>query len=230
MSDKSSLESTPKFFRNQILSLVFEIIKFSLAGILMTMFLSTQMGQRVTSKVLPVLGFGNSAQTNLGLQLLVQELNEEEFHDILKEVRKKVQFELLGLFSKNPSIGPERRLDLLTQLKGYAFSATGADLESEIQKKLKDLNQELETSTIEALNYAQSNAVAQNNTEREKLLRELKILLLNRKYVNLLEKTLPYWYQDGPFVQLSLLAIIAMDQETPEVLQKMLSAPIVYQR
>jgi hypothetical protein len=223
-------EVMPKLIKPQLIGLILETIKFAIAGILMTTFLSTQMGQKITAKVLPVLGFGNAAQTNLGLQLLVNEVKEEEFHDILKEIRKKIQFEMSSLFSKNQGVSPERRLELLTQLKGYAFSAIGVDLEDEVQKKLKELNQNLETNTIEALNYSQSSAAAQNNSEREKLFRELKILLMNRKYVNLLEKALPYWYQDETFVQLSLLAIIAMDQETPEVLHKMLSGPIIYQR
>ncbi len=219
-----------RLFKPQLISLFLEIVKFAIAGMVMTLFLSTQSGQKIATKALPILGFSNSAQVNLALRLLIEEVSEEEFHNILVEVKKKIHFETTSLFSKSSAISPEKRLELLTQLKGYAFSAIGVDLESEIQEKLKEHNQNLEVTTIEALNYMQSLAAAHKNPEREKILRELKILLMNRKYLNLLEKALPYWYQDEAFVLISLLAIIALDQETPELLKKMLSGPIVYQR
>jgi hypothetical protein len=194
------------------------------------MILTTQTGQQVSSKILPNLGFGNAAQTNLGLQLLVNQMDEESFHQILKEIKKKIDYEIAVIFSTDSIIPPEKRLELLRQVKGYAFNSIGANLEDETKFKLKNRYLQLEVESLEAINYSLSLATAQGEKDRERIFKEMKILLMNRKYVELFEKSLPLWYTGREIVKVSLVSMVALDKETPEILDKILNNPVIYQR
>ena len=216
-----------KIIFQKFIETIFEIFKFAAAGACVMVVLSTERGQQIASKAIPALGFGNSAQTNIGLGMLVGQISEEEFEQTILEVRRKIDFEISVIFSNDLITGPVKRLELLRQVKGYAFSNIGIDLSYEVNKKLKDKYAKLETSALEAIDYSLQMAISDDMKEKKLLLKEMKKLLLNRKYIELLEKSLPHWYEGHEMVRTSLVAMIAMDKEAPEVLDKIISRSIL---
>lgn len=214
-----------KFFYTQATGVFLDILKFTLAGICILVILSTEKGQQLTSKALPVLGFGNAAQTNLGLHMLVNQLKTEDFEDVLHEVQKKIDFEIAVLFSPETLNGPRKRLELLRQIKGYNFVSLGSDLFYETDKKLKTRMNSLEKTAGESLNYALTVARAQGNAERENFLEKIKKLYKDRKYVELLKISLPQWNSGSEIVNCSLVALITLDTEAPAFLDQVVNHP-----
>jgi hypothetical protein len=216
--DVLKVESRKLVFQ-QVVGVGLEILKFTVAGICILVLLSSQKGQEIASKALPAIGFGNAAQTSLGLHMLVNQVSSEEFDEIISGVRKKIGFELGLIFSRDSLIPPLRRLELLRQVKGYTFADDVSDLSSEVEKQIITKNQQLEEEAVDALNFAISLANANNLKEKENFLREVKILLMNRKYIEVLKKALPKWGEGTEIVRIVMVCIIALDKEAPEVLE-----------
>jgi hypothetical protein len=216
-----------KLVYQQLVGFLLDVVKFTLAGFCILMVLTTERGQQVTSKILPAIGFGNAAQTSLALQMLVGQIPEEDFEDIVQQTRKKIEFEINQIFSTDSIVSPYRRLELLRQVKGYSYASNGVDLGHEANLKIKEKNQTLEVEAVESLDYAIGMAKSESNAEKERYLREVKILLMNRNYIEVLQKTISEWHSGREMVKASLLAIIYLEQETPDVLDKILSRPIV---
>jgi hypothetical protein len=219
-----------KLVFQQFVGFILDVFKFVLAGFCILMVMTTERGQQISSKILPAIGFGNAAQTNLALQMLVSEIPEEDFDDIIQQTRKKMEYEINQIFSLDAIVGFNRRSELIKQVKGYSFSANGVDLGHEAEIKIKEKKQLLEVEAVESIDYAISLAKSQSNSEKEKYLREIKILLMNRKYIELLDKTLPFWSQGQEMVRASLVAILELESEAPEILDKILSKPVINNR
>jgi hypothetical protein len=141
-----------------------------------------------------------------------------------------MEYEINQIFSLDAIVGFNRRSELIKQVKGYSFSANGVDLGHEAEIKIKEKKQLLEVEAVESIDYAISLAKSQSNSEKEKYLREIKILLMNRKYIELLDKTLPFWSQGQEMVRASLVAILELESEAPEILDKILSKPVINNR
>jgi hypothetical protein len=216
-----------KLVYQQLVGFLLDVVKFTLAGFCILMVLTTERGQQVTSKILPAIGFGNAAQTSLALQMLVGQIPEEDFEDIVQQTRKKMEFEINQIFSTDSIVSPYRRLELLRQVKGYSYASNGVDLGHEANLKIKEKNQTLEVEAVESLDYAIGMAKSESNAEKERYLREIKILLMNRNYIEVLQKTISEWHSGREMVKASLLAIIYLEQETPDVLDKILNSPMI---
>jgi hypothetical protein len=219
-----------KLVFQQFVGFLLDVLKFMLAGFCILMVLTTERGQQITSKILPAIGFGNSAQTSLALQMLVGQVSEEDFEDIVQQTRKKMEFEVNQFFSTDSILRASRRVEILRQVKGYSFAANGVDLGHEADVKIKEKRQILEVEAVEAIDYAIGMAKANSDSNQERFLREIKIFLMNRKYIELLELTLPKWNQGQEMVKASILAILALEEETPEILDKILNKPVVSTR
>ncbi len=216
-----------KLVFQQLVGFILDVFKFVIAGFCILMVMTTERGQQVTSKILPAIGFGNSAQTSLALQMLVGQLKEDEFEEIIQQTRKKMEFEINSVFSNDSVISPYRRLELLRQAKGYSFSSNGVDLGHEAELRIKEKVQRLEVESVESIDYAIGLSKSESNIEKERFLREVKILLMNRKYVELLEKTLPRWNSGREMVKASLIALYYLELETPDVLDEILGRPTI---
>jgi len=219
-----------KLVFQQFVGFFLDVLKFVIAGFCVLMVLTSERGQQVTSKILPAIGFGNAAQTSLALQMLVGQMPEEDFENIVQQTRKKMEYEINQIFSVDSIISFSRRAELLKQVKGYSFAGNGVDLGHEAEVKIKEKKQLLEVEAVEALDYSISISKSQSNLEKEKILREVKILLMNRKYIELLDKTLPRWDQGREMVKASVLGIIMLEEEAPEVLDNILQKPTVSAR
>ncbi len=219
-----------KLVFQQFVGFFLDILKFVVAGFCVLMVLTTERGQQVTAKILPAIGFGNAAQTSLALQMLVGQMPEEDFENIVQQTRKKMEYVINQIFSLDSIITFSRRAELIKQVKGYSFAANGVDLGHEAEVKIKEKKQILEVEAIESIDYAISLAKSQSDNNKEKNLREIKILLMNRKYIELLEKTLPQWNNGQEMVRASLIGILELETEAPDILDKILSKPVISSR
>jgi hypothetical protein len=219
-----------KLVYQQFVGFILDVVKFVLAGFCILVVLTTERGQQITSKILPAIGFGNSAQTSLALQMLVGQLKEDEFDEIIQQTRKKMEFEIYQVFSNDSIISATKRAELIRQIKGYSFASNGVDLGHEAELKIKEKRQILEVEAVESIDYAIGMAKSNSLPEKERVLREIKILLMNRKYIEVLEMTLPYWNQGQEIVKCAVVAILAIEEETPEVLDKIINKPLVSKR
>lgn len=219
-----------KLVFQQFVGFFLEVFKFVIAGFCVLFVMTTERGQQVTSKILPAIGFGNSAQTSLALQMLVGQIKEDEFDEIVQQTRKKMEFEISHIFSNDSIITATKRAELLRQIKGYSFASNGVDLGHEADLKIKEKKQILEVEAVESIDYAIGMAKSNSLPDKERILREIKILLMNRKYIELLEMTLPYWSQGQEIVKCAVVAILAIEEESPEVLDKIISKPLVSKR
>jgi hypothetical protein len=203
-----------------------DIMKVTLAAVIIILVASFQSGQKVISKTLPFIGFSHSAQTSLGLQLLMGHVPDEKFEEVLVNVRKKIDFEVNSLFSLTPLPLPLDRLILIKQLSAYQFSDFGADLSDEIKTKMGARKNALSNQVIEALDFSIGLKKAEGNENAHKVLREVKILIMNGKYMEALELALPYWGSDQGMALSVLISIIEMEKVAPELVERVLSRPL----
>jgi hypothetical protein len=210
----------------QLIGTGLDILKVSLAAVIIILVLSSQGGQKIISKTLPFIGFSHSAQTSLGLQMLMGQIPDEKFEELLGKVRKKIDFEVDSLYTTTLLPLPLDRLTLLKQLKAYQFSDFGLDLSDEVKTKLDSRKNTLANQVIESIDFSIGIRKSEGNENAEKILRQTKILIMNGKFVESLELALPYWGSEQAMTLSALLSIIEMEKLAPEILERVLSRPL----
>lgn len=216
-----------KLALQQLVGTVLDVLKVSLAAVIIIFILQSRSGQNIISKTLPFIGFSNSAQTSLGLQMLMGQIPDEQFEQILGTVRKKIDFEITSLFSTSPLPQPLDRLILVKQLKAYEFSEFGSDLSDEIKTKIDSKKNALSNQVIEAIDFSIALKKSEGNETAEKILREIKILIMNGKFMKSLELSLPYWGSDKAMTLSALISIIEMEKVAPELVDRVINRPLI---
>lgn len=216
-----------KLFFQQLIGTGLDVLKLTLAVVFILVVLSSRTGQSIVTKVLPLIGFSNSAQTSLGLQMLMGSIPDEQFEQVLSNVRKKIDFEMDSLFSAQPLPLPVERLGLIKQLNSYEFSEFGADLSFEVKTKMDEKTNALRNQVIEALDFSIGLKKSQGNKDAEKVLREVKILVMNGKFLKALELSLPFWGSDKSMNLVVLISLLEMEKAAPELIERVLNRPVM---
>jgi len=170
-----------------------ETVKLFLAGLVVVFLLSRETGREIAVKTLPALGFGNAGQVNLGLKLMMGEASPEEFQVMVTDVKKRIDGEIDVAFSTSSFLPINRRMEIISQVKSYSFKAAGIDLSHEVDKKLQERLTQLHDNAVAKLGFEQSIAKGKQKTAEEETFREIKLLLQQKQYPQLLEKALPLW-------------------------------------
>jgi len=176
-----------------VLTFGLETVKLLLAGLVVVFLLSRETGREIAVKTLPALGFGNAGQVNLGLKLMMGEASPEEFQVMVTDVKKRIDGEIDVAFSPSSFLPINRRMEIISQVKSYSFKAAGIDLSHEVDKKLQERLTQLHDNAVAKLGFEQSIAKGKQRTAEEETFREIKLLLQQKQYPQLLEKALPLW-------------------------------------
>jgi tetrahydromethanopterin S-methyltransferase subunit B len=176
-----------------VLTFGLETVKLLLAGLVVVFLLSRETGREIAVKTLPALGFGSAGQVNLGLKLMMGEASPEEFQSMVADVKKRIDGEIDVAFSSSSFLPLNRRMEILSQVKSYSFKAAGIDLSVEVEKKLQEKLTQLHDNAVAKLGFEQSLAKGKQKTNEEEKIREIKLLLIQKQYPQLLEKALPFW-------------------------------------
>jgi hypothetical protein len=220
-------EESKKLVLQQILGTGLDVVKLSLAVVIIILILTSHTGQKVISNALPLIGFSNSAQTSLGLHMIMGQIPDEQFEKILENLKRKIGFEIDTLYGASPLPRPLERLALIKQLKAYDFSEFGSDLADDIKTKMDAKKNALNNQVIESLDFAIGIKKSEGNESAERLLRELKLLIMNGKFISALEISLPYWGSEKAITLAILLSIIEMEKESPELVENVLNRSLI---
>ena len=193
--DKLSIleKGTRTLVIHQFISFGLEIVKLTLVGIAVVFLLSRETGREIITKALPAIGFGSSAQVSLGLRLLVGEMSPDQFNGVLVDIRKRIEAEIDVALSPSSMLPIMRRMEIINQTMSYSFQGAGINLAEEAQKVLEKRLLSLHETAISRLDFDISIARGSQDTVKESLLREIKLLLSQKQYPQLLEKALPLW-------------------------------------
>jgi hypothetical protein len=213
---------TKKLVAQQFLSFGLELIKLSLAGFVIVFLLSRETGREIVVKTLPALGFGSGAQVNLGLKLLVGETAPEAFQAVVADVRKRIDAEIEMAFSFSGMLSINRRLEIINQIQSYSFQGAGVDLAEEVKKKMNSKLTKLHEIAASRIEFDMSFARNKQDKVAEDNLREMKLLLVQKQYPTLLEKTLPHWGSSEAITMAAIVGTISMKLTDPVTLEELL--------
>lgn len=206
-----------------VLTFGLETVKLFLAGLVVVFLLSRETGREIAVKTLPVLGFGNAGQVNLGLKLMMGETTPEDFQVIITNVKKRIDGEIDFAFSASNFLPLNRRLEIISQIRAYSFKAAGVDLSAEVDKKLQERLNLLHEDAIARLGFEQSIAKGKLNTADEENLREIKLLLQQKQYPQLLAKALPFWGINEAISLAAMEGSIRLLIDDPSTLQQIIN-------
>ncbi len=220
-------KGTKSLVISQIISLSFDFIKLIIAGVAIVFLLSRETGREIAVKALPAIGFGNGAQVNLGLKLLVNQTTPENFQSIVNDLRKRIDSEIETALSAEGSLPISRRLEIIGHVLSYNFNGAGISLSKEIDEKLKIKMKKLRETALTRIEYDLSLAKGKQDTIKENQLRELKLLLTQKQYPQLLEKVLPIWSSSHAMAQAAIVGAVSLKITDPGTLEEILnSTPI----
>src|SRR5690606_12156633 len=137
-------------------------------------------------KALPAIGFSSGAQVSLGLKLLVGETSAEEFQGIIHDVQKRMEAELEAIFSASGLFSIERRIELVNQVQSYSYQGHGVDLTTEAKTKLQEKLLKVTEYAISRLEFDMALARGRQDDKTSSLLREIKLLLSQKQFPQLL--------------------------------------------
>lgn len=177
----------------QFIGFGLEIVKVGLVGVALVFLLSRETGREIVTKALPAIGFGSSAQVSLGLKLLVGEMSPDQFNGVLNDIRKRIESEIDVALSPSSMLSIMRRMEIINQTMSYSFQASGINLGEEAQKLLEKKLLSLHEIALSRLDFDISTAKGRQDSAKETSLREIKLLLAQRQFPQLLEKALPLW-------------------------------------
>lgn len=206
----------------QVVGVGLEILKITVAGILIVFMLSRETGREVAVKALPALGFGSAAQVNLGLKLLLGETSPEHFQELLSDLRKRIDSEVDSIFSTSPTLRINRRLELLSQVQSYSFQGAGINLSAETKDKLEKSLLKMHEAALSRIQFDMSLARGRKDTETETRLREIKLLLDQKQFPQLLEKALPLWGQSEAITMAGVAGLVALKIQDPNTLDEVM--------
>lgn len=215
-------KGTRKLVIQQFISFGLELLKLTVAGFVIVFLLTRESGREITAKALPAIGFGNAAQVNLGLKLLVGEMAPENFQSVVTDIRKRMDGELDAVYSTSGLFSIERRVELVNQILSYSFKGNGVDLAQEAKTKLDDRLMKLSESAVSRLEFDMALARGRKDTETESRLREIKLLLSQKQYPQLLEKVLPIWGSSEAVIMASVAGAISLKLQDPATLEELL--------
>lgn len=206
----------------QVVGVGLEILKITVAGILIVFMLSRETGREVAVKALPALGFGSAAQVNLGLKLLLGETSPEHFQELISDLRKRVDSEITSIFSTSPTLKINRRLELLSQVQSYSFQGAGINLSLETKDKLEKSLMKMHEAALSRIQFDMSLARGRQDAETETRLREIKLLLDQKQFPQLLEKALPLWGQSEAITMAGVTGLVALKIQDPKTLDEVM--------
>lgn len=220
-------KGTKSLIVSQVISLGFDFIKLAIAGVAIVFLLSRETGREIAVKALPAIGFGSGAQVNLGLKLLVNQTTPENFQSIMTDLRKRIDAEIDTALSAEGALPISRRLEIITHVLSYNFKGAGNDLAKEVDDKLKIKMKKLREIALARIEYDISLAKGKQDTTSENQLREIKLLLIQKQYPQLLEKVLPIWSNSQAISQAAVIGTISLKITDPTTLEEILySTPI----
>lgn len=193
--DKLSIleKGTRTLVIHQFISFGLEIVKLAMVGVALVFFLSRETGREIVTKALPAIGFGSSAQVSLGLKLLVGEMAPDQFNGVIVDIRKRMEAEIDVALSPSSMLPIVRRMEIINQTMSYSFQGAGINLADEAQKMLEKRLMNLNETALTRLEFDISAARGRQDTLKESSLREIKLLLGQKQYPQLLNKALPLW-------------------------------------
>lgn len=204
----------------QVIGVGLETLKMLVAGILIVFMLSRETGREIAVKAMPALGFGSAAQVNLGLKLLMGETSPEHFQELISDLRKRIDFEIESIFSTSPTLKIARRLELISQVQSYSFQGAGINLSVETKDKLEKSLMKISEAAVSRLQFDMSLARGRQDNETESRLREVKLLLDQKQYPQLIEKVLPLWGQSEAITMAGVAGIVALKMQDPKTLDE----------
>lgn len=217
------LEKSTKILAiQQFVGFGLDVLKFAIAGVLMVFLLSRETGREIAVKALPALGFGSSAQVNLGLKLLVGETSPEQFQSVVENVKKRIDAEIESIMSTSSTLTVNRRIELADQLLSYNFQEAGVDLSQDVRKKLESKLTTLHETAVSRLDYEMAQARGNQNSQLESKLREIKLLLIQKQYPALLEKSLPMWGKHESTTMAAIAGLMNLKLQDPVTLEDMI--------
>ena len=206
----------------QFIGFGLDILKLTILTVGVIFLLSRETGREIAAKALPALGFGNAAQVNLGLRLLINETSPEQFKAIVEDVEKRIEAEISMVFSHGSTLKLRNRMEILHQVQSYSFHMGNVNLADNAKKRLMNEQSKLEAETISQLEFDISIAQGKANKEKEEQLREIKLLLAQNQYPQLLEKVLPLWGTSDAITMAGVAGASALKLQDPDVLEDIL--------
>lgn len=218
IKDFHAVEKTPRSLKRQILGVGLEAGKFLLAMVTVVFLLTRESGRDIVNKALPAIGFGQGAQVNLGLKLLVGETSPEVFQGLVKDVQSRIRSEAETTFSFDSILPLRRRVEMLDHLQSYSFKGDGIDLAAETSALIRTKFKISETEAISRLEFSRELAKSKGNSKLEVLLRDIHSLLKQKQYPQLLEKALPLWDENEALNMATIVGTLALKLEDPGTL------------
>lgn len=206
----------------QTIGFGFEVLKLTLAGAAIVFLLSRETGREIAAKALPALGFGSAAQVSLGLKLLVGETSPEQFQSLVVDTRRRIDAEIESVFSPSGSLTIYRRMELISQIQSYSFQNPGVDLATEAAAKLQKKSLAFNETAASRVEYEMSLARGRQDTATENSLREIKLLLIQKQYPQLIEKVIPLWGTSEAITLAAIAGTTALKLQDPGTLEEML--------
>jgi hypothetical protein len=193
-------------------------------AVMAVFFLTRESTREVVVRALPAIGFGSGAQTSLGLRLLVNETPADQFRQLADEVKAKINFETNAALSPSPTMGIRRRLELVDQVLSYSYQGAGVDLKKDAEAGLRTKLDALQSDAIGKIAYEKNIAHNGGDKKKEDLMREIKLLLAQKQFPELLQKVLPLWNSSEAINLAAVVGIVEMKLKDPRSLEDVLRA------
>lgn len=206
----------------QFIGFGLDIFKLAILTVGIVFLLSRETGREIAVKALPALGFGTAAQVNLGLRLLINETSPEQFQAIVKDVEKRIDAEIAMVFTPGSTLKLRRRMEILHHVQSYSFHLGSVNLAENTKKHLTEQQEKLQAETVSRLEFDMSLARGKDDKETEEQLREIKLLLAQNQYPQLLEKVLPLWGSSDALTMAGVAGAAALQIKDPGTLEDIL--------
>ena len=210
-------------FLGQCFSFFLDIIKFGVACVFMFYLLSSNAGQKFTAKALTAIGFGAPAQTNFGLMLLQNEIEQPKFEDIISNVRNKIKYDYQRAFSIDNTLTMAERVNLIKDAMDYDFVYNTTNIKEETLASLRQQVIYSKANIIPKIEYDLAMAKNMGSEEDIKLLTELKVFFINKNYTQIVQK---YQNSKSNLESVRLATIVATLElyiEDPETLRQLIA-------
>lgn len=215
-------KGTRKLVIQQVIGFGLELFKLMVAGFVIVFLLTRESGREIAVKALPAIGFGSAAQVNLGLKLLVGETTAENFQSIVLDIRKRMDAEIDTVFSTSGLFSIERRIEMINQILSYSYQGNGVDLAKEAKAKMEERLMKLNENTVSRLEFDMALARGRKDVATENLLREIKLLVSQKQYPQLMEKVLPIWGSSEAVIMAAVTGAISLKLQDPGTLEELL--------
>lgn len=209
-------------FLGQLFGTFLEIVKFGCAAALVLFLISSQIGQKFTSSALTAVGFGSAAQTNLGLTLLQGEVEEPQFTEIIENTRKKIKADYHRAISIDNRLSLGERVNLISEVLDYNYRYKDINIQEETRQAVTQQILYSKNLVVSKIEFDISIATNQGRSAEVNKLKELKVLFLNGKYPQIIEKYKNQLETLESVKMATIVATLEMYLEDPKTLQQLI--------